>query len=215
MILLPYLLSFSVGVVSSIFVALTTMYLFLFRYLVRKKRVWWVGILVSGSVLFSLLSLIVFFPGNTLFLRIGNIVTGHDTSGSGRTSNAFLLGGRILQLKNIFFGIGPGQIKIIGANIIKGYYNYPVDYNVVTIPNATAETLVIFGYIGLAIRFSAEIFLFFYTRVWTNYYRLLLFSFIFLYQLTGSFITNLAEYAIWILAFTRGFHQFDVKRKMT
>jgi hypothetical protein len=202
-----------VGVISSIFAALSVMSIFLFRYLLRKKRVWWVGIVVSGSVLFSLLLLVVFFPGNALFLRIGNIVTGHDTSGSGRTSNAFLLGGRILRLKNIFFGIGPGQIKVIGANIIKGFYNYPIDYNVVTIPNATAETLVIFGYIGIVLRFSAEIFLFFYTRVWTNYYRLLLFSFIFLYQLTGSFITNLAEYVIWILAFTQGFYQFDVNRK--
>jgi hypothetical protein len=47
--------------------------------------------------------------------------------------------------------------------------------------------------------------------VWTNYYRLLLFLFVFIYQFTGSFITNVAEYVIWILAFTNTFHQFDVK----
>jgi hypothetical protein len=38
----------------------------------------------------------------------------------------------------------------------------------------------------------------------------MLFIFIFVYQFTGSFITNLAEYVIWILAFTNAFPQFDV-----
>lgn len=211
MIVLPYLLSFSFGVISSIILAVFVMYLLLFRYLSKKKRVWWLGAVVGGSVLFLLIALFVVSPDNTLFHRITNIVSGNDNSGNGRTSNAFMLGEKILRLKNIYFGIGPGQIKIIGADIIKGFYNYPIDYNVVTIPNVTAETLVIFGVIGLVIKFAVEIFLFFYTRVWTNYYRLLLFLFIFLYQLAGSYITNLAEYAIWIIAFTPGFHQFDVK----
>ena len=80
----------------------------------------------------------------------------------------------------------------------------------VTIPNAAAETLTIFGWIGFILRITVEIFFFFFTKVWSNYYRLLLFSFIFIYQFTGSFITNIAEYVIWILAFTNVFHQFDV-----
>jgi hypothetical protein len=45
--------------------------------------------------------------------------------------------------------------------------------------------------------------------VWRNYYRLLLFTFIFIYQFTGSFITNVAEYVIWIMAFTPVFREFD------
>ncbi len=213
MIVLPYLLSFSLGVISSIIISVIVMYILLFRYLSKKRSVWWVGISVSSSVLLLLTALLIFSPDNTLFHRIGNILSGNDTSGNGRTSNAFMLGEKILQLRNIYFGIGPGQIKVIGADIIKGFYNYPIDYNVVTIPNATAESLVIFGVAGLVVRFAVEIFLFFYTRVWTNYYRLLMFTFIFLYQLTGSFITNLAEYVIWIIAFTPGFYQFDVKTR--
>jgi len=213
LILLPYLLSFSLGVFSSIIISILVMYCLLFRYLSRKKRVWWLGIFVSGSIVFVLMVLLIFFPDNTLFLRIGNIISGNDLSGRGRTSDAFMLGGKILHLKNSFFGIGPGQIKVIGADIIRSYYNYPLDYDVISIPNATAETYVIFGTVGIILRFSAEIFFFFYTRVWTNYYRLLLFTFIFLYQFTGSFITNLAEYVIWIMAFTQGFHQFDVQWK--
>ena len=63
---------------------------------------------------------------------------------------------------------------------------------------------------GFTLRLLTELFLFFYTKVYANYYRLFLFLFIFLYQFTGSFITNLAEYMIWIMAFTNAFPQFDV-----
>ena len=111
-----------------------------------------------------------------------------------------------------FWGIGIGQIKIAGENIIKDFYLYNMDI-VVTIPNAVAETLAIFGWVGLSLRILVEIFFFFYTRVWSNYYRLLLFLFVFIYQFTGSFITNAAEYVAWILAFTNVFPQFDVKKK--
>jgi len=213
LIFLPYLLSFSLGVISSIIISVIIMYVLLFRYLSKKRRFWWLGIFVSGSIALMLITLFAFFPENTLFIRIGNIFSGHDTSGNGRTSDAFLLGNKILRLKNIYFGVGPGQIKVIGTDIIREYYNYPLDYNTITIPNATAETLVIFGTFGIILRFSAEVFFFFYTKVWNNYYRLLLFIFIFLYQFTGSFITNLAEYVIWIMAFTKGFPQFDIKEE--
>jgi hypothetical protein len=213
LIFLPYLLSFSLGVISSIIISVIIMYVLLFRYLNKKRRFWWLGIFVSGSIVLMFITLSIFFPDNTLFIRIGNIFSGHDTSGNGRTWDAFLLGDKILRLRNIYFGVGPGQIKVIGTDIIRDYYNYPLDYNTITIPNATAETLVIFGTFGIILRFSAEIFFFFYTKVWKNYYRLLLFTFIFLYQFTGSFITNLAEYVIWIMAFTKGFPQFDVKEK--
>jgi hypothetical protein len=84
---------------------------------------------------------------------------------------------------------------------------------VITIPNAVAETWTLFGIAGLMLRFIAEISLFFSRKVWCNYYRLILFVFIFIYQFTGSFVTNLAEYVIWILAFTEVFPQFDVIRR--
>ncbi|HSU27762.1 MAG TPA: hypothetical protein VLJ68_05230, partial [Chitinophagaceae bacterium] len=90
------------------------------------------------------------------------------------------------------------------------YYLY-APWHAVTIPNTVAETFVIFGWAGILLRFGLEIFLFFYTKVWTNYFRLLLFIFIFIFQFAGSFITNIAEYMIWILAFTNVFKQFDVK----
>ena len=117
----------------------------------------------------------------------------------------------MLELKSHAFGIGAGQVKILGATIIRDYYFYPLDYNGIAIPNAAAETITIFGWVGFSLRILIELLLFFYTKVWTNYFRMLLFVFIFVYQFTGSFVTNIAEYVIWILAFTNVFREFDVR----
>jgi len=123
---------------------------------------------------------------------------------------AVILAKKLLKETNEYWGVGIGQIKLAGADIIRSYYLYYSD-EVVGIPNAAAETLAMFGWVGFLFRLSIEVFLFFYTKVWNNYYRLLLFLFMFIYQFTGSFITNAGEYVIWILAFTNVFKQFDVK----
>ena len=213
MLFLPYLLSFSMGVVSVVFVAIAITYLLYFKRFTSKRRIF--NIITFGAAMgvFLLAILVIFFPTNPLFVRIENIFSGTDSSGRGRTFEAFILANKMLAEKSYVWGIGLGQIKIVGAEIIRDYYLYPMDYNVFAIPNTAAETLAIFGWVGLSLRILIELFLFFHTRVWKNYYRLLLFLFVFLYQFTGSFITNIAEYVIWILAFTNIFPQFDVKER--
>jgi len=211
MLLLPYVLSFSIGVIASIFIAIFFTYTLYFKTLTKKKRILNIFMLtavISASVLVIVL---LIFPENSIFLRFENILSGHDTSGKGRTSDAFILANQILERKSLAWGVGPGQIKILGGDIVRSYYLYDLDYTDIAIPNAAAETLAIFGWVGFCVRILIELSLFFYTKVWKNYYRLLLFLFIFLYQFTGSFITNIAEYVIWILAFTNAFPQFDVK----
>lgn len=210
MLLLPYLLSFSMGVISCVLVAIAFTYLFYLKRLTRKKRVFTIIYLGASLVVFLGAILFVFFPDNTLFLRIENIFAGADSSGRGRTYEAFILADKMLDEKSHMWGIGLGQIKLLGAEIIRDFYLYPMDYSVFTIPNAAAETLAIFGWVGLSLRILIQLTLFFLTKVWTNYYRLLLFIFMFVYQFTGSFITNIAEYVIWILAFTNVFPQFNV-----
>jgi hypothetical protein len=86
---------------------------------------------------------------------------------------------------------------------------------VVRIPNAVAETMAIFGIFGIAIRFSLIFYFFIKTKVLENYYRTLLFVFVFVYQFTGSYITNIVEYVIWVIAFSTVFKQFDVKQTNT
>jgi hypothetical protein len=210
MLFTPYIFSFSIGVITASLIALILTWLLWFRKLTSKKRIFNAIISTSTGVFSILMILGAFFRNNTLFSRIWNIFSGRDSSGKGRTFDAFILADKILQTGNEYWGIGIGQIKLVGTNIIRDYYLYVNDFTAV-IPNSAAETLVIFGWVGFFLRFFLEIFLFFYTRVWTNYYRLLLFLFMFIYQFTGSFVTNVAEYVIWILAFTNLFHQFDVR----
>lgn len=212
MLFLPYILSFSIGVISALVLAGLLTWIVWFRKLTSQRRIF-TALLNTGVTVFALLTTIAFFfRNNSVFGRLANIIEGKDSSGNGRTSDAFILAGKLLRERNEYWGVGPGQIKIMGHEIIRDYYLYYMEY-AAAIPNAAAETLAIFGWTGFILRLAIEIILFFYTRVWSNYYRLLLFFFMFIYQFTGSYITNIAEYVIWILAFTNVFRQFDVNRK--
>ena len=209
MLLLPLVLSFSLGVISAIIMAIAITFIVCFKTFIRNKRVMNLlgfAVLIGGAALFISL---VFFRDNIIFVRIANVISGKDPSGKGRTFEAFWLADQLLAKKSYWWGIGPGQIKILGFDLIRDYYGYGYDTTRVAIPNAAAETLAIFGWVGFVVRILAECFLFIYTRVWRNYFRLLLFIFIFIYQFTGSFITNVAEYVIWIMAFTPVFKEFD------
>ncbi|MCW3119293.1 MAG: hypothetical protein JWM28_3375, partial [Chitinophagaceae bacterium] len=210
MLFLPYILSFSIGVIGAAALAGILLWGIYFKSLTGKKRILNALIYCGTGFISAMVILILFFRHNPVFTRIRNILSGEDSSGNGRITDAFILADKLLQQKSEYWGVGIGQIKIMGEVTIRNYYLYYTDYRV-AIPNAVAETLAIFGWVGVSLRLAIEIFLFFHTRVWTNYYRLLLFLFIFIYQFTGSFITNVAEYVIWILAFTRIFQQFDIK----
>lgn len=210
MLLLPLVLSFSLGVISAIAVALVISFVVHFKTFIRNKRfVNLAGVAVIISVT-ALLTGLIFFPDNILFIRIGNVLSGKDSSGKGRTFEAFWLAGELLAKKSYWWGIGAGQIKILGFELIRDFYGYSYDTVRVAIPNAAAETLALFGWVGFIVRILTECVLFAYTRVWRNYYRLLLFVFIFVYQFTGSFITNVAEYVVWIIVFTPVFREYNV-----
>jgi hypothetical protein len=209
MLLLPLVLSFSLGVISAIIIAMLVNGIVHGKIFLYNKRALSLLGFAGIAVVMVIVAGWIFFPDNILFVRVGNVISGKDPSGKGRTFDAFWLAGQLLAQKSYWWGVGPGQIKILGFELIRSYYGYGYDTVRVAIPNAAAETLAIFGWVGLSIRILAEWFFFVYTKVWRNYYRLLLFVFIFIYQFTGSFITNIAEYVIWIMAFTPVFQEFD------
>lgn len=213
MIFLPLLLSFSLGVITALLLAGLITFLIYFPLLIRKRRV--VNSLIYAALLTVSIAgiMFLFFKNNPFFLRLLNLIEGDDTSGNGRTIDAFILTGKIIKEKSELWGIGPGELKYVGKDIIQGYYLYKPDAPV-AIPNAAAETWLLFGWVGLVFRLGIQFVLFFYTKVWKNYYRLMLFLFVFIYQFTGSYITNPAEYVIWILAFTNVFSQFDVVKRI-
>lgn len=209
MALVPLLMSFSLGVLAGMIATLVCVVLVLFQWVANNKRVKWMVFVCICLLLLVIFVLYQLYPDNPLVIRIKNIFTGKDTSARGRTYEAFDIAYLVAKTKSIWFGVGLGQVKEIGRTLIINYYNYSNIPEVVRIPNAVAETLAIYGIVGVVIRFAIEVVLFFKTKVYSNYYRLTIFIFIFIYQFTGSFIFNIAEYVLWMLAFSSAFPQFN------
>jgi hypothetical protein len=175
---------------------------------------------------------------NTISKRMKVVMEGNDSSVNGRTTEAFYLGYECAKKKSKLFGIGQGQIKVIGEEVIRPYYielnggskeKWPAviepyfekkhgyskeNWPQMALPNSSAETLAIFGILGLVLRILFEIFLFFRMKVYKNWFQLFLFIFIFTYQLMGSFMLSVAEILMWVLAFTPLFPSLEIlKRK--
>ena len=209
----PLLLSFSLGVIAALvlsFLLLVVLnYQKWFQWVLPPKKI----VFIVLAIIFLLVLIYFLFPENPLYIRIQNLLEGKDTSGRGRTYESFILGDKVAALKSRFWGIGPGQLKLIGRDTIVQYYYYLTIPDVIRIPNATAETLAYYGYLGLFIRIGLQLFLFIKTKVWTNPFRLWLFLFVFIYQLTGSYINNGYEYILWILVFTPVFKELDFTKK--
>lgn len=204
------LISLSFGVLGGMVIAVLVVFLLNANSLLRRKRIFFASIYLLGLVLVGGFLLWEFFPFNPVVDRVEKIFAGHDSSANGRTWEAFMLAWKILEHTDMYWGAGWGQIKVVGQPIIVEYYNYEGEWkDLVRIPNATAETLASLGLIGLTGRLLAQIGLFFYTKVYLNYYRMILFAFIFIYQFTGSYLTNIYEYLIWILVFLPIFPQFN------
>jgi hypothetical protein len=202
LITIPLLLSLSFGVMAGIIIALGLLFCSDIKLFTYKKRFPFYIILGLVSLCVLLFFALQFFPDNIIFIRIKNIFEGHDTSFSGRTFDSLYLGWKLAQEKSIFFGCGPGQVKIVGVDLFRDYYDYAYfTQDQLAVPNSLGDTLATFGLSGVIIKLGLEIYFFFKTKVNSNFYRLCLFLFIFVYQFTGSYLTNIAEYVLWILAF--------------
>jgi hypothetical protein len=214
MVFVPLLLSLSFGVLGATFITALIMCLIFVRRLFLFRRAFIVTVSLICILLLTFVALYIYYPKNILFIRLGNIWTGKDTSANGRVIESFTLAWRIAESRSIYFGVGLGQIKIVAVELVRKYYAYWGNIPRIDIPNAMGETLAIFGITGVVLRIFLEVWLFFKTSVYTNYYRLSLFIFIFIYQFTGSFITNIAEYVVWIIAFSGAFRQFEIPRRI-
>jgi hypothetical protein len=211
---LPLLLSMSFGVLGGTLITAVILCIVNRKALLKHKLTF--QLLILGLVIIVLTFFILFtvFSEALFVKRIGNIFSGIDTSTNGRTIESFQIVWLTLQQKSIWWGCGPGQLKHLIPEIIQTHFAHWGKVEVYRIPNTVAETLGVFGIIGLAFRFVVLGYLFFKTRVSTNHYRLALFIFMFVYQFTGSYITNIVEYVIWIFAFTNVFPEFDKKKEL-
>ncbi len=211
MVALPLLLSLSLGVLAAMLLTFISLFVLDYKKILYRENYFFT---ISGSVALCcvvLLVLFIFYPDNPVFVRVANILQGNDSSARGRIADSFSVAWRVAGERSIWFGAGLGQVKILVYDIVKKYFNHWGEMEVYRIPNSVAETLAIFGITGIVLRFSLIFYLFFKTRVLSNYYRTALFIFIFIYQFTGSFITNIAEYVIWALAFSHVFPQYNLQ----
>ena len=215
---LSLVLSFSVGVMGGLVLAFICFFIFNLFIGIRQANIYKVFILIFSLSMIGLLVITVVYPQNPLFLRLYDIVSLNDNSGSGRTFDSAVLAYDIAKQKSIWFGVGFGQIKIVGDEIYRDFYNLSVEIFpeiVPTIPNTLAETFTLFGITGLFIRFMFIFYFSYKAKVWKNHYQLILFIYAFIYQFTGSYYINTAEYMIWIFTFTNCFPQFDRNLSIT
>src|SRR5258706_3694282 len=98
MLLLPLIISFSIGVIGGALLAVLITVLFSHGLLV-KRRVVNAFINVGVFSVAVLFVLVLFFRNNTLFIRISNILTGTDTSTKGRVEDSYILARKMLEEK--------------------------------------------------------------------------------------------------------------------
>lgn len=202
LVLIPLFLSLSFGVIFGMALSLLLLLIIrgggqLRRYGVLRRVAGWALLLLAVAVVGFLT-----FPDNFIIRRLDNILAGRDSSFRGRTLDSFILSLDIVHIKSLWWGTGFGQFKLLGLDRFREFYNSnKYTLHDVVIPNSIGDLLGTLGLLGVAIKLFLEGFFFIRTRVFRNDYRLTLFLFIFVYQFTGSFISNIAEYAIWILAF--------------
>ncbi|MFL1010596.1 hypothetical protein [Flavisericum labens] len=202
--LIPVLATWSFGVIAAVIiaVAIVVCYYSVIYYRINKY--------ILGLLILAPFGLLLLFLFNTeISVRIVNIFSGDDGSAKGRITDSFFIANHLINEKSAIFGIGLGQIKVFGEEYIQNYYGYQKWYRV-SIPNAFAETLAIFGYLGAAIRLFLQLFLFYFRKCYKNIFSITLFTFIFIYQFTGSFITSTTEYVIWLLALMNIFPKFNI-----
>lgn len=190
-VLVPLLMALSYGGIGVLVLALTV------THIVRGRgfrRVAWTG----GIALVILLGFFILPEHSSVRERVMHIASGTDSSTNQRTAVAYLAGYKMAQHKDLWFGVGLGAGKEEtgvqagnAAGISKNRVNAVV-----------ADTLGEMGIIGLLLRFGLEIFFFVRTRPYRSTYRLTLFIWMFCMQFMASYLSDLEEYVIWIMAFS-------------
>lgn len=205
---IPLLLSLSFGVLGALILALLiTTVLFSQKLGTHSRRLLFYSLLFLGV---AIVVILLIWPDNPVLLRIDNIIEGKDTSAKGRLYTSFMFAFDLAKSHNLFFGVGPGQTKILAHDFIVNYYQYTGDFaTTVRIPNSMGEMFATFGLYGFLLKIFIEIYFFIRLKVYKNMFSISLFLFIFIYQFTGSFLMNIAELGTWALVYQSRFNEFS------
>jgi hypothetical protein len=143
----------------------------------------------------------LFVVHNPISQRVLQVVTGNDSSTQSRTTLAFVVAYLVASSKSLLWGVGLGQAKLVDL-VSYGFENS-------IIPNAVAATFAELGIVGVLVRLTVELYLFFRTRVYRNPFRLAMFVASFFSQLTGGNLMNVQNYLLWCFAFLPFFPEMD------
>jgi hypothetical protein len=199
LIVIPFLLCQSFGGLSLSLAGIGVAVLVAFRHVFKQRTAW---LVLAGMVI--LLAGLVYVP-NPLSERLSLVATGQDSSTESRTVSSFLVAYSIAESKSLLWGAGLGQAKLADVTDLR------LAFTIGVIPNAIAGGFAELGIIGMLIKFALEFYFFFRTRVYENSFRLAMFVVVFLTQLTGSYLMNVQEYLMWVLAFGPFLPELDFK----
>jgi hypothetical protein len=199
MIAIPFLLCQSFGGLSISLAGIGVAVLVAFRNVLKQRRAWLVL-----AVMVVLVAALVYVP-NPISERLSLVATGKDSSTDSRTVSSFIVAYNIAEPKSLLWGAGLGQAKLADVTDLR------LGFTIGVIPNAIAGGFAELGIIGMLIKFALEFYFFFRTRVYENSFRLAMFVVVFLTQLTGSYLMNVQEYLMWVLAFGPFLPELDFK----
>ena len=210
-----FFVSFSFGIISTILISMFIVYILRLKNLKDKKRR---NLIFSlAGILFSIIALMyLFIPDNPIFIRFSDIISGQDSSGKGRVTEPWLLSLEMLKLNgDYWFGIGWGQIRTLGDDVIRTFYMYTeTPDNKFGLPNVLTEITTLFGFVGLTIFLMIQLVFYKITKVYKSHFRSLIFWFIFIYQFTGSYSSNVLYYCCFVLAFSPAFDNQKLKKPL-
>ncbi len=200
MIVIPFLLCQSFGGLSISLAGIGMAVLVAFRHVFKQRKA-----LLVLAVMVILVAGLVYVP-NPISERLSLVATGQDSSADSRTVSSFIVAYSVAEPKSLLWGAGLGQAKLADVSDLR------LAFTIGVIPNAVAGGFAELGIIGMLIKFALEFYFFFRTRVYRNAFRLAMFVVVFITQLTGSYLMNVQEYLIWVLAFGPFFPEMDFKR---
>jgi hypothetical protein len=195
---LPIALSGSAGVMGATALALFfANFKATLRLLVKK----WILVLI-GSIAF-----ISIFPKT--IERFQAILDGNDYSGSVRIVFSMQAAINMLDEKGIWLlGTGLGQLKYQ----IEKYTSEFDAFGGTLLPNSIANTIASIGIIGLGIKLGLAVWLHLKTKAYKNQYSNSLFLFVFIYQFTGGYLSNVNEYVALAIAFA--YARYNQRKKL-
>src|SRR4029079_10531257 len=151
MTVIPLMMSYSLGAISALVVAIAVVHVWHLRSVIRRHY------MVVGAPLAAAVAAFVLSSSNTFATRIENFVSGKDSSGTVRTVLSYALAYYIALQRSLWWGVGFGQIKILGADLTEQFFGGGNG----RLPCAIAETMAQFGFVGLAVRLGLEVFFFY------------------------------------------------------